>query len=104
MRDLTMVQNNLIMNSHNITFSHSIIINKPPVQVLAVSVPTLMTILLVNILSIKLVKKRESTLVNNLLILDCVANTVLSVINVTQQFTIVGHQLYCAPVTVLYSR
>ena len=98
------MQSNLIMNGNNITFSHSIIVNKPPVQVMLVALTTLVTILLVNILSIKVVKKRESTLVNNLLILDCVANTVLSVINVTQQFTIVGHQLYCAPATVVYSR
>ena len=95
----------ITLPTHNISITDSRIVNKPGVQGLEVELPTLLTILMVNIMSIMLIKKRENTLVNNLLTLDCVANAVLTLINViNEQSLIVGFQLYCTPVTVLYSR
>jgi hypothetical protein len=91
----------------NINIIDSEIVNKPPVQsvgLVSAALPTMLTIVLVNTMSIMLIKKRESTLVNNLLILDCIANVVITVINVIQQYIIVGFEFYCAPVTVLYVR
>ena len=91
----------------NINIIDSQIVNTPPVQsvgLVSASLPTMLTIVLVNTMSIMRIKKRESTLVNNLFILDCIANVVITVINVVQQYIIVGSELYCAPVTVLYSR
>ena len=89
----------------NINIIDSQIVNKPPVQsvgLVSASLPIMLSIVLVNTMAIMLVKKRESTLVNTLLILDCIANVVITVINVIQQYIIVGFELYCAPVTVLY--
>ena len=95
----------ITLPTHNISITDSRIVNKPGVQGLEVELPTLLTILMVNIMSIMLIKKRENTLVNNLLTLDCIANAVITVINViNEQSLIVGFELYCAPVTVLYSR
>ena len=91
----------------NINIIDSEIVNKPPVQsvgLVSASLPIMLSIVLVNTMSIMLIKKRESTLVNTLLILDCIANVVITVINVIQQYIIVGSEFYCAPVTVLYSR
>ena len=91
----------------NINIIESQIVNKPPVQsvgLVSASLPIMLSIVLVYIMSIMLIKKRESTLVNTLLTMDCIANVVITVINVVQQYIIVGSELYCAPVTVLYSR
>ena len=91
----------------NINIIDSQIGNKPPVQsvgLVSASLPIMLSIVLVNTMSIMLIKKRDITLVNTLLIMDCIANVVITVINVTQQYIIVGSELYCAPVTVLYSR
>jgi hypothetical protein len=74
------------------------------VILISIIIPMLLSILLVNIMSIILIKKRESTLVNNLLTLDCTANALITVINSIQQYKAVGLELYCAPVTVFYSR
>ena len=69
---------------------------------------TILTILvfalLVNTLSIVLIMKRESTLVNTLLTMHCTANALLSVLSSIAQYKSVGNELFCAPVTVLYSR
>ena len=90
----------------NINIIDSQIVNTPPVQsvgLVSASLPIMLSIVLVNTMSIMLIKKRESTLVNTLLIMDCIANVVITVINVVQQYIIVGSEFYCAPVTVLHS-
>ena len=74
------------------------------VVLISIIIPMLLSILLVNIKSIIMIKKRESTLVNNLLTMDCTANALITVISSIQQYKVVGLELYCAPVTVLYSR
>ena len=91
----------------NMTIIESALVNNPPVHevgFLSLLLLMVLSILLVNIMSIMLIMKRESTLVNSLLTLDCIANAILTVINSIQEYKIVGLELYCAPVTVIYSR
>ena len=90
-----------------VRITEPVIVNTSKVNIavfISVIIPLLFSILVVNIMFIILIKKRESTLVNTLLTMDCMANALLTVINSIQQYKNVGLELYCAPVTVLYSR
>ena len=68
------------------------------------AIPSLMTIILVNFSSILFIRKKEKTLVNKLLILDCYANMVLTFINTLNQFLILDSAFFCSLMTVVYSR
>ena len=82
-------------------------VNKSPdLEFVSTILPILLSILLVNTLCIMLIIKRDKTLVNKLLILDCIANALLTMIGSLQQSAAntVGVEVYCAPITVLYFR
>jgi hypothetical protein len=90
-----------------LSITEPVIVNRSTVNIavfISVIIPLLFSILVVNIMSIILTKQRESTLVNTLLTMDCMANALITVINSIQHYKNVGLELYCAPVTVLYSR
>lgn len=88
-------------------FMDSLIVNKESAHAVWF-VFTILTMLVfalvVNTLSIVLIVKRESTLVNTLLTMHCTANALLAVLSSISQYESVGNELLCAPVTVLYSR
>ena len=99
-----------INNSYHIVsmiFMDSLIVNKESAHAVWF-VFTILTMLvfalLVNTLSIVLIVKRESTLVNTLLTMHCTANALLAVLSSISQYKSVGNELFCAPVTVVYSR
>ena len=93
----------------NINIIKSSIVNHPPsasVGFTPMILPILVSILVVNILSILLISRRESTLVNRLLTLDCIANALSAMIGSIQQSeaNIAGVEVYCASISVVYLR
>ena len=90
-----------------LTFIESVIVNRKLALTAGFEVTILAMLilaLLVNIVSMVLIMKRESTLVNTLLCMHCTAISLLSVLNSIAQYKPVENQVFCAPATVLYSR
>jgi hypothetical protein len=104
---LTISNNNFTNKYITVNILQTVTVNKPPdLQFESTILPILMSILLVNTVSIMLIIKRDKTLVNKLLTLDCIANIVLTVIGSQQQSKTrgMGVELYCAPVSLLFLR
>ena len=68
------------------------------------AIPSILAIILVNFSSILFIRKKEKTLVNKLLLLDCYANMVLTFINTINQFLILDSIFFCSLMTVVYGR
>ena len=104
---LTISKRNYTNKYFTVDILQTVTVNKPPaLRFESTILPILVSILLVNTVSIMLIIKRDKTLVNKLLTLDCIANIVLTVIGSIQQSKAngMGVELYCAPVSVLYLR
>ena len=104
---LTISNNNYTNKYITVDISQTVTVNKPPdLQFESTILPILVSILLVNTVSIMLIIKREKTLVNKLLVLDCTANIFLTVFGSLHQSKAhgMGIELYCAPVSVIYLR
>ena len=68
------------------------------------AIPSILAIILVNFSSILFIRKKEKTLVNKLLLLDCYANMVLTFINVINQLSILESTFLCSLMTIIYGR
>ena len=68
------------------------------------AIPSILAIILVNFSSILFIRKKEKTLVNKLLLLDCYANMVLTFINVINQLSILESTFLCSLMTIVYGR
>ena len=68
------------------------------------AIPSILAIILVNFSSILFIRKKEKTLVNKLLLLDCYANMVLTFINAINQLWILESNFLCSLMTIVYGR
>ena len=69
-----------------------------PVYIVSVS-----TIVLVNLTSMIYLLKKEKTLVNKLLIVDCGANLVITSVNLLMHFFVPESEVLCSITTTLYA-
>jgi hypothetical protein len=80
--------------NQSLSFIVQVPVNMPTannVVLISIVIPMLLFILLVNIKSIIMIKKRKSILVNKLHIMDCTANALITVINSIQQYNVVNY-------------